>query len=101
MLAYLYRFKGSDWIGVAVGNDKEDVFWVIDEAGDPYNVEIMTLRRGGVCWESKEESHVTSIEPSEFVIGAISHGNWMPNTGWREPRWSAQSSSPKMLSPRP
>jgi hypothetical protein len=35
MLAYLYRFKGSDWIGVAVGNDKEDVFWVIDEAGDP------------------------------------------------------------------
>jgi len=89
MLAYLYRFKGSDWIGVAVGKDKEEVFWVIDEAGDPYRVEIMTLRRGGVCWESKEEGHVTDIDPSEFVRGAnISHGNWMPNTGWREPRWN-------------
>ena len=95
-LAYLYRFinpdgEPSDWVGVAIGDNKKDLFTIIDEAGDPFSVEIMTLRYGGVAWKLKEEgSYEGKIEPSEHFRVAIEDENGDPygsNGKWRKPDW--------------
>jgi hypothetical protein len=48
-LAYYFRWPGSGWVGLAVAPTMHDIFWAIDEFGDPYDAEIKRAARGGFC----------------------------------------------------
>jgi len=68
MATYLFRFinqktdKPSGWIGVASASSSDDLFWTIDEFGDPNSCEIVQIVDGGICVnESKRDIEVSSI----------------------------------------
>lgn len=47
-----FLFPETGWVGVAFGRDWSDVFWAIDEHGDPYSVlliHITASMRGSFC----------------------------------------------------
>ena len=74
MIAVAFRFKATGWQGIAVAQNKTELFWQIDEHGDPYGVEIMNLQDGSVCISVDGE-----VEWSE----AIGYGKWKTPT-WPE-----------------
>jgi hypothetical protein len=90
MLAYYFRTIDSSgqptgYMGMAFGQDKTDVFWMIDEYCDPYSVEILTARRGGYCRRIEVEgdehfSHDHEISETEPLFGDESYN-------WRRPKW--------------
>jgi hypothetical protein len=49
VLAYYFRWPGSGWVGLAVAPTMNDIFWAIDEFGNPYDAEIQKTDRGGFC----------------------------------------------------
>ena len=53
MIAVAFRFSNHDWMGLAVAANMKELFWQIDQHGDPYDVEIMSLKSGSVCIKQK------------------------------------------------
>ena len=59
MATYLFRFlnhyskKPTGWIGVASASSADDLFWTIDEFGDPESCEIVQVVDGGICVNEK------------------------------------------------
>jgi hypothetical protein len=52
VIAYYFRFPNTEskyhgWIGFAVAKNKTDLFWEIDQFGDPFECEIKVATRGG------------------------------------------------------
>ena len=90
MIAYYFRTidedgKPTGYMGMAFGQSKEEVFWAIDEFCDPFNVEILTARRGGYCRriEVDGEDHIShdyEISDTEPIHGDESYN-------WRRPKW--------------
>lgn len=72
MIAVAFRFKASGWQGIAVARNKVELFWQIDEHGDPYSVEIINLQQGSMCATSDGE-----IEWCEELAGGK----------WKAPVW--------------
>jgi len=67
MATYLFRFlnhysnEHTGWIGIASASSADDLFWTIDEFGDPESCEIVQVYDGGVCVnEKKRDIEVSS-----------------------------------------
>lgn len=78
MTAYYFRQVDNEgvptgYMGMAVGQDKVDLFWLIDEYLDPYSVEIKTAKRGGYCYLQKNP------------LGPIADGDGFPATQEDDP----------------
>jgi len=63
VLAYYFRWPGNDWVGLAVAPTMDDIFWVIDEFGDPSEVEIQKTSTGGFC--VRQDGDETEFEYSD------------------------------------
>ena len=89
MIAYFFRFvdfKGepTGYTGLAVAANMTDMFWTIDEFGDPYSVEIKSATEGGVCFLETEDgdsvtrTEVETCEKNPLATDVIK---------WRRPTW--------------
>ena len=86
MRAVYFRFVYSDkkptgWIGMAVARNDLELFWAIDEFGDPYSVQIKEAVHGGLCVHTLDDTRASNYEVSEEVP-EINKRN-----GWTTPRW--------------
>ena len=91
MKVVAFRFTDEDgptgWVGFATGQDWTELFWTIDEFGDPYCCEYKTLSNYGVgaCWRETwkpgpgEHRRLTrsGFELSELVPDLLDEG-WKP-----------------------
>lgn len=91
MKVVAFRFTSEDgptgWVGFATGQDWTELFWTIDEFGDPYCCEYKTLSKYGVgaCWLETwipgrgEDLHLqrSDFEFSELVPDLLDE-DWKP-----------------------
>lgn len=83
MIAVRFRFISTpEWEGIAVAPNKKELFWTIDEHGDPYDVEIITLSTASACWKYEGE------EVNEFSCGEELERD--EDLKWRDPNWPPQ-----------
>lgn len=91
MKVVAFRFLGDEeqptgWVGIAAGRDWKELFWAIDEFGDPSCCDYKTLPMGGgVCWHERWEG---DAEPDVlwYKIDETELSEKMPNSrddGWR------------------
>lgn len=95
-ICYAFRLidennKPTGYYGIAVAENLYDMFFQIDEHGDPYSVEIKVMHRTSVCFKadldkvSEEEIHIdfSKIELGEsfgdLIIGL--------DEGFKKPKW--------------
>jgi hypothetical protein len=81
MRAYYYKADngdGSGWIGFAMAEDKEGLFWAIDEFIDPYSVKIKRAHTAGYCFE---------VNGDESNYELSSYQPMINEDGWRKPNW--------------
>jgi len=92
MVAYWFRFvnaenKPTGYIGLAVGKNIEDILWQIDEFGDPWSVQIQSVRWGGMCWkENKSTDPDEDNYSDEYEVTEYSPDPWA-DKGWKTPKW--------------
>jgi hypothetical protein len=60
MKARWFRFKEGDgeWRGLAIASTVRELFWVIDQFGDPYSCEVSKTYRAGMCALKTEDRGV-------------------------------------------
>jgi len=91
MIAVAFRFGNHDWTGLAFAANMKELFWQIDQHGDPYDVEIMSLRDGSVCIKHKrkayEDGEPDTPEEVEWCA-QIDYGKW------KHPKWPPDVYSP-------
>jgi hypothetical protein len=84
MIAYAFRFLGEEdqptgWAGFAFAQNMRDLFWQIDEHGDPYSCHIKTLRRGSACFQLDDNEDISKPEIDiDFIVN---------NRPWKKPNW--------------
>jgi hypothetical protein len=65
----------TGYYGFAVANSMVDLFWEIDQYGDPYSVLIKKMKRSSMCVKvdviSDEELDFNQYEVSEDFIGIL------------------------------
>ena len=74
MIQVVFRFKYNNeeaWVGYTNGVDWEDIFWGIDEFGDPYEADVVRVSNCpiGYCvaWDNNDEFE-----------GWLPINNWLP-----------------------
>ena len=77
MICVYFRFIGTDWVGLVAAKDMSELFWAIDEQGDPYQVEIKDI--GANHYASVTVNTITQdYDLSEGFYGL---------GGWYIPEW--------------
>ena len=86
----------TNWVGLAVAPSLRDLFWKIDEHGDPYQCLIQQVAYTSICVEVNcEESgeddfeiDYLSVEPSD-TISLYSNKELKAGLGkdWFQPKW--------------
>lgn len=82
------RGKPSGYVGFAAAKDKQSLLWVIDEFCDPYNVEIQTAHKFGMCVQHED------IENKGFQLDKLETSEELPNPHegkWRKPKWKSSN----------
>jgi hypothetical protein len=85
--AYFFRFVDDEgptgYVGFAYAKTKAELFWMIDEFGDPYGVELKTAPRGcGFCvFQDPEDGH------SQHEISQSLPFRDLEKKGWKKPDW--------------
>lgn len=51
--ALVRMIEDKQIVGMFVYKEPEDLFWLIDQAGNPYDCEFINLKYGGLIWESE------------------------------------------------
>lgn len=74
----------SGWHGLAVARDLYELFWLIDEEGDPYAAQIKPIKAGFVAFRVDEDERLEEATVSEKARDAIDEQD-----GWRFPDWEA------------
>ena len=93
MIAVAFRFEDSNLMGLAFAQNKEDLFWNIDQYGDPYSAELMSLKSCSVCIaqnlnrtedEDEDDDEGFTPDPPESVEWdeVIHFGVW------KKPHWN-------------
>ena len=78
MICVYFRFIGTDWVGLVAAKDMDELFWAIDEQGDPYRAEIKDI--GANHYASVTVNTITQdYDLSEGFFGL---------GGWYIPEWS-------------
>jgi hypothetical protein len=83
MISCAFRFLDLNgdvvgWYGFAFAQNKRELFWQIDEHGDPYRCEVKQLRRGSVCFLQVEDD-IMDYELGEVAI--------LDDKKWKKPNW--------------
>ena len=104
MIAYAFRFpvdENIQWIGLAVARDKHEMFWQIDEHGDPYSALIATVKSGvSFCVKATEDRYMDDATGEEDIDVEyegveLSHDLSMwEDLRWRKPDWSGVHPTP-------
>ena len=79
MIAVLFKFPAIGYVGVAFGKSQEDLFWLIDEHGDPFSCLIKKVNKGSLCYKNGRKS---GIEPSEQMGFDL-----CDKDGWTQAEW--------------
>jgi len=93
MTAYYFRVmqdgKPNGWVGFAMAESMQHLFWTIDEFVDPYAVEIQTAKVAGYCYhmeiDGDDEVTHSDHEHSE-------HEPFFDEGKWRKPVWVTDES---------
>ena len=84
MLAYYFRVihegKPNGWIGFACVENKDELYFAIDEYCDPYSVEIKNASTGSYIRLIDTEVRDAPSEFSEYEED-------IDSDGWRNPNW--------------
>ena len=51
--ALVRHYDDRQIVGIFAYRDLEELFWLIDQASDPYKCEYFNLKNGGVIWYDK------------------------------------------------
>ena len=51
--ALVRLIEGKNIVGMFVYRDPEDLFWLIDQATNPYECEFINLKYGGLIWKNE------------------------------------------------
>lgn len=87
---YWFRFidretgEPTGYMGLAVARDMVELFWEIDQYGDPFGVEIRPVERGSFCAHFQDEPNEGTDLFSEVKITEYLPGK----ERWRKPDWS-------------
>ena len=87
-----FRFSSHDWMGLAVAANMKELFWQIDQHGDPYDVEIMSLKSGSVCIKQKLNDEDEYGEPDTPEEVEWCEDIWYGE--WKNPKWPLDVYSP-------
>ena len=73
MLTYYFRFIGRNrkptgHIGLAVAANARELFWEIDQYGDPGCVQLHPVESGSFCIKITEDEELEEINYEEFEI---------------------------------
>lgn len=95
MKAYYFRLmddndQPTNFVGIAVAKNMADLFWAIDEFGDPYRCQIMPVTAStGVCMYTKVTRHGGAVDDVERSDIEVSENFPYPDEGkkWKKPEW--------------
>lgn len=106
MIAKYVRFTDSSkepgWVGLVVGYDMTDLFWAIDEMGDPTSCQLKSLGGRGcaICFKVKYDNLAADgAEPDyalmtdfedehdDFDYGERLWHAISDDAGWKTPDW--------------
>ena len=75
--------------GLAVGQNQDDIYWQIDEFGDPNIVEILPAKLGGMCWKDTKipEGEDEGFDREEYEISEMAPDPF-EDKGWKKPKWA-------------
>jgi len=103
MIACYFRFVDNDkkptgYIGFAVAQDREHLFWTIDQYGDPFHCQTKSVDSASYCKfqeiDEDEENDDFFIEESEYRFdGCEPLVN--EEKGWKKPNWKGVMSEEK------
>jgi hypothetical protein len=92
MTAYYFRVvvngKPNGYVGFAMAESMQHLFWTIDEFVDPYAVEIQTAKVAGYCYHME-------IDGDEVITSEHEHSQHEPffdDYKWRKPVWVTDES---------
>lgn len=98
MSAYFFRFLGDNgptgWVGFALARNMDEMFWQIDEHGDPYSAEIKTTDRFSWCAMLKNDNYEQHEICETCPIFVEEHE-------WRKPSWVREREEARKAKPEP
>ena len=87
MTAYYFRViedgEPNGWVGFAMAESMQHLFWTIDEFVDPYAVEIKTAKAAGYCYHMKVDNDDVKTSKYEFSR----EEPFFDDDKWRSPIW--------------
>ncbi len=94
MTSHLFRFvddeeKPTGYAGIAFAKNKTDLFWLIDEFGDPYSVQIAKTGNYGMCvkYEISEDEDADDIYSEVEISERAYYGLTGDKREWKKPSW--------------
>ena len=92
MTAYYFRViqdgKPNGWVGFAMAETMQHLFWTIDEFVDPYAVEIKTAKSAGYCYHMEVDGDDVKDSKHEF----LGDEPFFDEDKWRKPVWVTDES---------
>ena len=85
MIAVAFRFSNHDWMGLAFAANMKELFWQIDQHGDPCDVEIMSLTACSVCIKQKLNEEDEDGEPD--APEEVEWCEYIWSGKWKSPKW--------------
>lgn len=95
--AYLFRFRNnkgstdnrSEYVGIAVGRTREDLFHTIDAHGDPYSCEIYHICEASICVKRQATYGADGICENEEFSCLETGGDFLnlDELRWQKPVW--------------
>jgi len=83
------RDGDSAWMGFAMAENKTELFWEIDQYGDPYTCEVISERRSGshcsLVQVDEEDGWRVVVERSELEVAE--REPLVDDDRWRSPNW--------------
>ena len=85
MLTYLFRFTNTfgtptNFVGVAVATNLAQMYWAIDEFGDPWQCEVKSVKSTVAFCVGERKEGWDEPEVSGSFLSMI-------EDGWRRPQW--------------
>ena len=89
MIACYFRFDINDtsqWQGMAAAINMKDLFWEIDQYGDPYSCEIIEIQLGSYCVLAEQ---IEGMEDTAFMAKGYEPSQTTPfkDGQWTKPKW--------------
>ncbi len=99
MTAYAFRFINDDGkptghIGVAFAQSLDDLYWTIDEFGDPNSIEIADVKNAGMCVKvdctgDVEQDDIDLVFTENELTEQIANTFYFQaDYKWRKPSWA-------------